>query len=89
MKILFILSSGIQATQQWTVGGELYYSTAFTSILLLPLALHVAHCGIWLVEQCPSIFSYLPPTLSISFYFLFPSFPGSSASSRSSFARLS
>ena len=24
-----------------------------------------AHCGIWPVEQCPSIFSYLPPTLSI------------------------
>ena len=49
-----------------------------------------AHCGLWPVEQCPSIFSYLPPTLSIShsqhlkisFYFLFPSFPGSSPSSR-------
>ena len=24
-----------------------------------------AHCGLWPVEQCPSIFSYLPPTLSI------------------------
>ena len=24
-----------------------------------------AHCGLWSVEQCPSIFSYLPPTLSI------------------------
>ena len=23
------------------------------------------HCGLWPVEQCPSIFSYLPPTLSI------------------------
>ena len=23
-----------------------------------------AHCGLWPVEQCPSIFSYLPPTLS-------------------------
>ena len=22
-------------------------------------------CGLWPVEQCPSIFSYLPPTLSI------------------------
>ena len=22
-----------------------------------------AHCGLWPVEQCPSIFSYLPPTL--------------------------
>jgi len=22
------------------------------------------HCGLWPVEQCPSIFSYLPPTLS-------------------------
>jgi len=22
-------------------------------------------CGIWPVEQCPSSFSYLPPTLSI------------------------
>ena len=25
-----------------------------------------AHCGLRHVEQCPSIFSYLPPTLSIS-----------------------
>ena len=24
-----------------------------------------AHCGLWPVEKCPSIFSYLPPTLSI------------------------
>ena len=24
-----------------------------------------AHCGLWPVEQSPSIFSYLPPTLSI------------------------
>ena len=24
-----------------------------------------ALCGLWPVEQCPSIFSYLPPTLSI------------------------
>ena len=24
-----------------------------------------AHCGLWPVEQCPSIFSCLPPTLSI------------------------
>ena len=24
-----------------------------------------AHCGLWSVEQCPSIFFYLPPTLSI------------------------
>ena len=24
-----------------------------------------AHCGLWSVEQCPSIVSYLPPTLSI------------------------
>jgi len=24
-----------------------------------------AHCGLWPVEQCPSISSYLPPTLSI------------------------
>jgi len=24
-----------------------------------------ARCGLWPVEQCPSIFSYLPPTLSI------------------------
>ena len=24
-----------------------------------------AHCGLWPVEQCPSIFSYLPPTLAI------------------------
>ena len=24
-----------------------------------------AHCGLWPVEQYPSIFSYLPPTLSI------------------------
>ena len=23
------------------------------------------HCGLWPVEHCPSIFSYLPPTLSI------------------------
>ena len=23
------------------------------------------HCGLWPVEQCPSIFSYLPPSLSI------------------------
>ena len=25
-----------------------------------------AHCGLWPVEQCPSIFSYLPPTLIFS-----------------------
>ena len=24
-----------------------------------------AHCGLWPVQQCPSIFSYLPQTLSI------------------------
>ena len=24
-----------------------------------------AHCGLWPVQQCPSIFSYLPPILSI------------------------
>ena len=24
-----------------------------------------AHCGLWPVKRCPSIFSYLPPTLSI------------------------
>ena len=24
-----------------------------------------AHCGVWPVEKCPSIFTYLPPTLSI------------------------
>ena len=24
-----------------------------------------AHCGLWPVEQCPSIFSYLPPSLSL------------------------
>ena len=24
-----------------------------------------AHCGLWAVEKCPSIFSYPPPTLSI------------------------
>ena len=24
-----------------------------------------AHCGLWPVEQCPSIFPYLPPALSI------------------------
>jgi len=23
-----------------------------------------AHCGLWPVEHCPSIFSYLPPTFS-------------------------
>ena len=51
-----------------------------------------AHCGLWPVEQCPSIF--FPPIchqvspsshsqhFKISFYFLFPSFPGSSPSSR-------
>ena len=26
---------------------------------------NTAHCRLWPVEQCPSIFSYLPPTLSI------------------------
>ena len=49
-----------------------------------------AHCGFWPVEQYPSIFFYPSPTFSIfslpalktSFYFLFPSFPGSSPSSR-------
>ena len=49
-----------------------------------------AHSGLWPVEQCPSIFSYLPQLSpsshsqhsKISFYFLFPSFPGSSPSSR-------
>ena len=45
-----------------------------------------AHCGLWPVEQCLSIFSYLPPTLSIfsvpAVEDLFPSFPGSYPSSR-------
>ena len=49
-----------------------------------------AHCGLWPVEQCPSIFPIchqLSPSshsqhLKISFYLLFPSFPGSSPSSR-------
>ena len=49
------------------------------------------HCGLWPVEQCPPIFSLsaikLSPSshsqhLKISFYFLFPSFLGSSPSSR-------
>ena len=37
-----------------------------------------AHCGLWPVEKCPSIFSYLPPTLSIfslpalEYFFLLP-----------------
>ena len=37
-----------------------------------------AHCGLWSVEQCPSIFSYLPPTLSVfslpalEYHFLLP-----------------
>ena len=46
-------------------------------------------CGLWPVEQCPSILSchQLSPSshsqhLKISFYFFSPSFPGSSASSR-------
>ena len=34
-----------------------------------------AHCGLWLVEKCPSIISHLPPT-KISFYFLCPFFMG-------------
>ena len=33
-------------------------------LLLPPMALHT-HCGLWPVEQCPSIFYCLPPTLSI------------------------
>ena len=49
-----------------------------------------AHCGLWLVEKCPSNFPIchqLCPSshsqhLKISFYFLFPSFPRSSHSSR-------
>ena len=45
-----------------------------------------AHCGLWPVEQCPSIFAYLPPTLSIfslpALEDLFPSFPESFLSSR-------
>ena len=45
-----------------------------------------AHCGLWPVKQCPTIFfpicHQLSPSshsqhLKISFYFLFPSFPGS------------
>ena len=44
-----------------------------------------AHCGLWPVKQCPSIFPYLPQISpsshsqhsKISFYFLFPSFPAS------------
>ena len=47
-----------------------------------------AHCGLWPVEKCPYIFSchqLFPSSDSqhlISFFFLFPSFPGSSPSSR-------
>ena len=45
-----------------------------------------AHCGLWLVEKSPSIFSCLPSTVSIfslpALEDLFPSFPGSSPSSR-------
>ena len=46
-----------------------------------------AHCGLWPVEQFFPICHQLSPSshsqhLKISFYFLFPSFPGSSPSSR-------
>ena len=38
----------------------------FTLLLLLLLSIGTtAHCGVWPVEQCLSILSYLSPTLSI------------------------
>ena len=42
------------------------YNKFFTSNKLSSSSIGTtAHCGLWPVEQCPSIFSYLPPTLSI------------------------
>ena len=38
---------------------QMFYSSSSSSIGT------TAHCGIWSVEQCPYIFSYLPPNLSI------------------------
>ena len=40
------------------------YVVVFVVVVLLPLALQPT-AGFWPVEQCPSIFSYPPPTLSI------------------------
>ena len=61
-----------------TAGYDIYSSSICTT----------AHCGLWPVEQCSSIFPIchqLSPSshsqhLKISFFFLFPSFPGSSPS---------
>ena len=53
--------TGIRATS-WLLGYSVtvaHWITSFSSIGT------TAHCGLWPVEQCPSILSYLPPTLSI------------------------
>jgi len=47
------LVAGVGAKRKWNVVS----SSSFVGT--------TARCGLWPVEQCPSIFSYLPPTLSI------------------------
>ena len=43
----------------------IYYSSSFSSFSSSIGT--TAHCGLWPVEQCPSIFSYLPPTMTTHF----------------------
>ena len=40
-------------------------SSSFSTTTTTTSISTTAHCGLWLVEQCPSIFVCLPPTLSI------------------------
>ena len=52
---------GINVTQE-----VLYFICSSGAVWLSSSSIDTtAHCGLWPVEQCPSIFSYLPPTLSI------------------------
>ena len=43
----------------------LVYSSSSPSSSLPSSIGTTAHCGLWPVKKCPSIFSYMPPTLSI------------------------
>jgi len=57
-------SQGSNQTHPDYKSSELLLHQSAKSSLLLSSGTAV-HCGLWPVKQCPSIFSYLPPTLSI------------------------
>ena len=58
-KILFIMFDYVMLTSNSSS-----YSSSSSSSSSFPIDT-TAHCGFWPVDQCPSIFSYPPPILSI------------------------